>query len=424
MSLPWLESVPVWGETAKGKPVEAPRRFAAVFWGNGVNVKHWGARETPEGMVFNKSLRPLEPLKEHIHVFQDLWNPTSQIGPGGHFSKMNVLSGLKVKQTTTDVEVGTTMDQLMAQKLGHETPLPSLVLGTEGPSYGTDTGYTAMYSAHISWTSPTTPAPKEIYPQLAFDRLFQDGSARKQDRSILDLVLADAKSLQTKLSQHDTRKLGEYLTSVRELEQRIDRAQQISTKEGGWQPAVQVPTLQRPDRNIPTSPKEHLTLMLDLMVLALQMDKTRVATFMMTNDLSQMNFGYLGDIQGGQHENSHHANNPQKLDMYQRTNEHLVSLWADALTKMHNTKEGERSLLENSMVLLCSSLMDGNSHDSTKLPVVLAGRGGGTIRPGKFHDFSKAPNRKLCRLHLAILERMGVKMEKFGDAESPMSEIG
>jgi hypothetical protein len=154
------------------------------------------------------------------------------------------------------------------------------------------------------------------------------------------------------------------------------------------------------------------------------MDKTRVATFMMTNDLSQMNFGYLGNIQGGQHENSHHANNPKKLDMYQRSNGHLVSLWADALNKMHNTREGERSLLENSMVLLCSSLMDGNRHDSTQLPIVLAGRGGGSIKPGKFHDFSKAKNRKLCRLHLAILDRMGIKLEKFGDAQSAMTEIG
>ncbi|MDP6354217.1 MAG: DUF1552 domain-containing protein, partial [Planctomycetota bacterium] len=218
MGLPWLESVPVWGETAKGKPVAAPRRFAAVFWGNGVNVKHWGAKNTPQGMVFNKSLRPLEPLKEQVHVFQGLWNPTSKMGPGGHFNKMNVLSGLKVKQTTTDVQVGTTMDQLMARHLGHATALPSLVLGTEGPRYSTDTGYTAMYSAYISWSSPTTPSPKEIYPQLAFDRLFQDGSARKQDRSILDLVLADAKSIHPKLSKHDTRKLDEYLTSVRELE--------------------------------------------------------------------------------------------------------------------------------------------------------------------------------------------------------------
>ena len=156
------------------------------------------------------------------------------------------------------------------------------------------------------------------------------------------------------------------------------------------------------------------------MVLALQMDRTRVVTNMMTNDLSQMNFSHLGGISGGQHEISHHANNPDKLEMYQRINQHCIGLWSDALQKMQGIQEGERTLLENSMVMFCSSLMDGNAHDSTQLPILLAGGGGGSIKSGRHLDFSGQEDRRLCRLHLAMMERMGVHLDHFGDADKAM----
>ena len=170
---------------------------------------------------------------------------------------MNLLSGLTVKQTTTDVQVGTTMDQLVAAETGKHTPMPSIVLGTEGPNYSTDSGYTSIYSAYISWSSPTSPAPKEIYPQQAFDQLFDDGSQRKRDKSVLDLVNEDAKSLRTRLSQRDVHKLDEYLTSVRELEERIERSDEFSksnTAGAGWQPTVKAPTFPRPAAGIPAQP--------------------------------------------------------------------------------------------------------------------------------------------------------------------------
>ena len=423
LGLPWLESICSFGAESLKKNT-APRRLAVCFTGNGVNPHHWGATQGPGGMEFMKSLSPLDPLKKHISVFKGLWNPTTVEGEGGHYPKMNVLCGLKVKKTTTDVEVGTTMDQLIAAQTGKFTPVPSIVLGTERPSYSTDSGFTSIYSAYISWSTPTTPAPKEIFPQQAFDQLFDDGSKRKRDKSILDLVLDDANGLKPKLSQRDKQKLDEYLTSVREIEKRVELAEKISQAEtngAGWQPTVKVPTIKRPGPGIPASSEEHLRLMFDIMVLAFQMDRTRVATFMMNNDLSNMRFPSLDGISGGIHELSHHANDEHRLDMYQRVNQHQVKLWGEALTKMQATNEGERTLLENSMIMLTSSLFDGNAHDSRQLPVVLAGGGGGSIQGGRFHDHSADPNRKLCRLHIALMDRMGLHVGHFGDAENALA---
>ncbi len=424
LSLPWLESMNAWG--AASAKDGAPRRLAVCFMGNGVNPNHWGANNGPGGMELMKTLSPLEPLKDKLLVFRGLWNPTTVAGPGGHYPKMNVLSGLTVKQTTTDVQVGTTMDQIIAAEVGKKTPMSSLVLGTEGPQYSTDSGYTSIYSAYVSWSSPTTPAPKEIYPQQAFDQLFDDGSQRKRDRSVLDIVNEDAKTLRGRLSSRDAHKLDEYLTSVRELEQRIEKADEFSklnTAGAGWQPSVKAPTFPRPAAGIPADPEEHLRLMFDILVLAFQMDRTRVATFMLNNDLSNMNFSALG-VKGGIHELSHHANDADRLDRYQRVNQHHMKLWGEALQKMAATNEGERSLLDNSMILFTSSLYDGNAHESQQLPVLLAGGGGGTIRGGRMLDYSKDENRKLCRLHMALMDRMGVRTEHFGDADQALGDLG
>lgn len=427
LGLPWFESVSAFGgesTSAAAKAGEPPRRLAVCFTGNGVNPHHWGAKAGESGLEFAKSLRPLDPLKDQINVFQGLWNPTTIEGEGGHYPKMNVLSGLRVKKTTTDVEVGTTMDQIVAAHAGRHTPVPSVVLGTERPMYSTDSGFTSIYSAYISWSSPTTPAPKEIFPQQAFDQLFDDGSRRQRDKSILDLVLDDAKGLRSRLSVRDSQKLDEYLASVREIEKRVEQAEKISqleTGDGAWRPSVESPTIGRPDGGIPASSEDHIRLMFDILLLAFQMDRTRVATFMLNNDLSNMRFPSLEGVTSGIHELSHHANDETRLDHYQRVNEFQVRLWSEFLEKMAATDEGGSSLLDNSMVLLTSSLMDGNAHDSRQLPVVLAGGGGGTIRGGRLHDLSEDPNRKLCRLHLALMDRMGVRVDSFGDAENALA---
>jgi Protein of unknown function (DUF1552) len=421
MGLPWFESLPSFGQpVVRGTP-QAPIRLGICFFGNGVNPKHWGAEALAGGgMKLRKSLRPLESLKRQVNVFQGLWNPASNEGPGGHYPKMNVLSGLRVKQTTTDIELGQTFDQIVAEKIGHHTPVPSLVIGTEGPGFSTDNGYTSLYSSFISWHSATQPAPKEIYPQQAFDQLFDDGSQRQRDKSILDLVHEEARSLRQRISRRDGQKLDEYLTSVRELEQRIQRTEQRQEAAAqAWQPSVKTPWLQRPGPELPQQQHEHLRLMLDIMVLAFQMDRTRVVSQMMTNDLSGMKFDFMG-LKGDQHEMSHHSHDPARLEIYQQTNQYMVQAWAGALQKMQETQEGERTLLENSLMLLTSSLWDGNEHDSEQLPVVLAGSGGGRLRGGRLHDFQKEPNRKLCRLYLSLMDYMGLKTHRFGDAEEAL----
>jgi hypothetical protein len=232
--------------------------------------------------------------------------------------------------------------------------------------------------------------------------------------------------LRGKVSRRDVLKLDEYFNSVRELEQRIERADKFSHQEtngAGWQPSVKAPTFPRPAAGIPADAQEHLRLQLEIMVLAFQMDRTRVATMMMNNDLSGMNLSFLGGIKGGLHELSHHANDPDRLAMYQKANQYHMQLWSETLQKMAATNEGERSLLENSMILFCSSLWDGNAHDSRQLPVLLAGGGGGTIRGGRMLDYSNEENRKLCRLHLAVMDRMGLKTHHFGDADSALTDL-
>ncbi|MEM7515580.1 MAG: DUF1552 domain-containing protein, partial [Planctomycetota bacterium] len=299
MALPWMESIRTFASTPAGSA--APRRLGFVFMGHGVNVNHWGATEGSDGLVLNQTLRPLESIKDRLTVIEGLGNESAFKTPEGHYGKMNVLSGLKVKRTTTDVEVGISVDQVAARVAGQNTEISSLVLGTEGSGGGTEAGYATLYAGHVSWSSPTTPTPKETYPRLAFDRLFNSGQHRQRNRSVLDSVLDEAHSLQRKLSGHDRRKLDEYLTSVRELEQRLEQAEKLSLLETdgqGWQPTVTEPNIPRPEAARPNSVEEHMKLMFDIMVLAYQMDKTRVATYMMNNDLSSMDYGFLDGVRG------------------------------------------------------------------------------------------------------------------------------
>ena len=446
LGLPWFESISSFGAEAV-KNNTAPRRLAVCFTGNGVNPHHWGATQGPAGMEFMKSLSPLEPLKKHISVFKGLWNPTTVEGEGGHYPKMNVLCGLKVKKTTTDVEVGTTMDQLVAAQTGKFTPMPSVVLGTERPSYSTDSGFTSIYSAYISWSTPTTPAPKEIFPQQAFDQLFDDGSKRKRDKSILDLVLEDAGALKPKLSQRDKQKLDEYLTSVREIEQRVELAEKISqaeTKGAGWQPTVKVPTMQRPGAGIPTSADDHLRLMFDIMVLAFQTDVTRVATFSLGGEGDAIAIPEIG-ITESRHQLSHHGGDAgymEKLTMYDTF---AIEQFGYFLTRLAETNDlGGKPLLGSTMALFGSGMSYGHSHGNANLPLVFAGGTDLGLKHGSHVDFNKkaagfqgyalgadgaltTAHYQLCsrpansdahmsNLLLLMAQRMGVEIDQFGDS--------
>jgi hypothetical protein len=282
-----------------------------------------------------------------------------------------------------------------------------------------------IYGSSISWASPTKPATKEIYPSRTFDQLVGDGTGRKLDRSILDAVLADAHSLQPKVSPGDKRKLDEYLESVRDIEKRIDRATKDERLEG-WKPTLKVPNIQRPQDDLPQNVPDHMKLMLDMIVLAFQMDKTRIVTLMLNNDLSQMNFRFLEGVRGALHlDLTHNGKTAEMEAMYLKTNQFHVQQFTYLVEKMKAIDEGGSSLLDNSLLMLCSSLFDGDAHSAEQLPIVLAGKAGGKLRTGRVLDYLEKgnDNRRACSLYLDMMDCMGVKLDRFGDTDKRLEGL-
>jgi hypothetical protein len=272
-----------------------------------------------------------------------------------------------------------------------------------------------LYSSHISWSSPTTPTPLELYPALAFDRLFKEG-AGKEDESVLDAVIEDASDLRRRISVADRRKLDEYLDSVRDVEQRISD----SGKRGelqGWKPTLETPDIPRPPEGIPQDIAEHMRLMCDILVLGFQTDTTRITTLKLNNDHSSLRFPNLGvDYM------IHHLLSHNDTADWLKVNRFFLEQLAYVATRLDAIDEGGRTALDNSMVLYCSSMLTG-AHDNSQLPVVLLGRAGGAIRTGRVLDYTGQPDRQMCRLYLSMLEKMGVHQKSFGDATAPLAEV-
>src|SRR6185295_17161573 len=273
-----------------------------------------------------------------------------------HLGRMNVLSGASVSLDPGEIRVGTSMDQVVASQIGGRTAVPSLVLGVEPNELRLEDGLSMIYGSNLSWVSPNKPATKEIYPSRAFDRLVGDGSGRKLDRSILDAVRGDTQNLRAKISRDDKAKLAEYLDSIRDIEQRIDRANQEERLEG-WRPTLTKPDMPRPKDEIPQNVPDHMKLMLDLVVLGFQMDKTRIATLMLNNDLSQMNFKFLQGVQGALHlDLTHNGHAADKEAMYLKTNQYHIAQFAYLTKRMKAISEGETTLLDSSILMCASSL--------------------------------------------------------------------
>src|SRR6185295_7623979 len=299
-----------------------------------------------------------------------------------------------------NIRVGTSMDQVMAKSIGQHTAVPSMALGIEPNELRLEDGLSMIYGSSISWVSPSKPATKEIYPARTFDQLVGDGKGRKLDRSVLDAVLDDTHSLQPKVSAGDRHKLDEYLESIRDIERRIDRASAEERLEG-WRPTLQQPNMPRPAEEIPQNVPDHMKLMLDLTVLAFQMDKTRVVTLMLNNDLSQMNFKFLEGVQGALHlDLTHNGHAPDKEAMYLKTNQYHIAQFAYLTKRMKEINEGDSSLLDNSILVCTSSLFDGDAHSATQLPFLLTGKGGGSLKTGRILDYLDKgdANRKACSL--------------------------
>jgi len=423
MALPWLESIPVWGaEPARdGTPGPFPKRFATLFMGNGINSKHWWAKGSGAEMELGKSLQPMAPLKTKMNFITGLFNKHAT-GVGIHPGQTgNILSGASLQRGAV-LKGDISMDQVLANHLGQETIQPSMVLGCEQPITGYhETNFSMAYSSHISWQSATSPVPMEVYPSLAFDSLFDNRGSRRT-QSILDRVKDEAARLSRRVSSGDKAKLDEYLTSVREVETRIEvmRAAKDKAQEHARNRNRPLITMARPDNGLPEDIREHMRLMCDILALGFQTDKTRVATLLLCRDLSGLFYPFL-DVRTAHHPSSH----DDQSDAYERISRYYCSQLADLAGRLEGMPEGEGTVLDNSCLMFISSMWSGSKHDSTKVPVLLAGGLGGTLDTGRVLDYTDEgdDNRKLCSLYLSIMDRMGVKLDRFGDAETRLAGL-
>jgi hypothetical protein len=414
MALPWLESVRVWGDESVTASSEPPVRFACLFAGNGFHSKEWWARGEGKQMELGKVLGPLSPFREKMLFLHGLYNQEALIGGIHSCQTGNLLTGAHLA-SGGEIRSGVSMDQVIGQKLVGQTKVPSLVLGCEQSIAALHKNYSMIYSSHISWSSATAPTPLEIYPALAFDRLFRDEVGRA-DKSVLDSVLEDASGFRNKVSRPDQHRLDEYLSSVREVEQRIDQAGKDRRLQG-WRPTLLKPDMPRPADGIPQDIDQHMRLMSDILVLAFRTDTTRVCTLKLNNDHSSLRFPNL-KIDYMIHHLLSHSDGADWL----RVNQFFTEQVAYIARKMDEVQEGDRTLLDNSMLLFLSSMMTGN-HDNQQLPVVMLGRGGGQIKTGRVLDYVDKPNRKMCSLYLALMDKAGVHLDHFGDSTERLQEI-
>ena len=416
MALPWLESRPVWGDepALKGASSEAPVRMAVLFAGNGFHGKEWWAKGSGKAMELGQVLAPLGEFREKLLFVRGLYNEQAQKGNIHSSQTGNLLSGSPLA-SGGEVRSGTSVDQLLAATYGRSTKVPSLVLGCEKSNPSVHKNYSMLYSSHISWTSPTTPTPLELYPALAFDRLFKD-EVRRGDKSVLDAVLDDADDLRRQVSVNDRAKLDEYFESVRDVERRIEGAGRRGELQG-WRPTLDQPNIPRPPDGIPQDIADHMRLMCDILVLGFQTDTTRITTLKLNNDHSSLRFPNLGvDYM------IHHLLSHSDTADWLKVNQFFVGQLAYIARKLDAIQEGERTALDNSMLMFCSSMMSG-AHDATQLPVVVLGRGGGKLQAGRVLDYRKDSNRQMCRLYLSMMDKMDVRPGRFGDATEPLREV-
>lgn len=421
MALPWLESVALRGASAAGAAAPTPKRFAALFMGCGVNPNGWWAKGEGVEMELGPCLTPLAPLRSKINVVNGLFNKHAT-GVGIHPGQTgNILSGAAL-QKGAELRGGISVDQMLARRLGEETVQPSMVLGCEQPITGYhETNFSMAYSSHISWQSATSPVPMEVYPSLAFDGLF-DNRGTRRNQSILDRVSEEAAGLSRRVSAADRAKLDEYLTSVREVERRVVpmRSEKARADDRAADRGRPVVTMPRPDNGLPEDIREHMKLMCDLIALGFQADKTRVATLLLCRDISGLFYPFL-DVRSAHHGASH----DDKSEAYERVTRYYVSQLAYLASRLEAMPEGEGTVLDNTCLLFTNSMWSGTRHDASKVPVVLAGGLGGSLATGRVLDYAGKgdDNRKLCSMYLSIMDRMGVELDRFGDADERLAGL-
>ena len=416
VALPWLESSPVWGATGRDS---YPLRFAALFMANGVNPEHFWAKPGDDGMELGRCLEPMKPWRSKMNFLAGLFNKNATdvgIHPG---QTGNLLSGAALQKGAT-LKGGVSVDQLLANRIGNQTVQPSLVLGCEQPVTGYhETNFSMAYGSHISWLNETSPVPMEVYPSLAFDSLFEN-RGHQRNVSILDRVAGQARDLARRVSAPDKAKLDEYLTSVRSVERRIESLRAAHDRAGDKIRAQGPVSLKRPENGLPEDIREHMRLMCDIIALAFQTDKTRVATLLLNRDISGLFYPFLG-IRRTHHSASHRDH----TEDYVKITQYYVSQVAHLAAKLDAMPEGDGTVLDHSCLLWINNMWSGSKHDSSKVPLFTVGGLNGTLQTGRILDYREKgdENRKLCSLYLSLMDRMGVKAETFGDADTRLAGI-
>jgi len=401
--------------------------MAFFYVPNGVHMEDWCPKQEGANFELPWILEPLAPFRDDLLILSGLAQHNGEAlgdGAGDHARALSTfLTGVHpLKTDGANIHVGVSADQVAARKIGNATRLPSLELGIErgGQSGNCDSGYSCAYSSNISWRSPTMPMAKEVNPRAVFDRLFAgrsgDGTTGDRQRrelyrkSILDFAIEDAQSLRGRLGLNDRRKLDEYLTSIREVEQRLGRADSPS--------AETAKGLARPG-GIPQDYREHVHLMFDIMALAFQTDSTRICSFMYANEGSTRPYPTIG-VPEGHHDLSHHAGDPKKHEKIRKINRFHIEQFAHLMGKLKAIREGEHSLLDNISMVYGSGLSDGNRHNHDDLPVLLVGKGGGTLKTGRHIKYSPQP---LNNLYLSLLDNIGVPTDRLGDSTGRLPKL-
>ena len=404
-----------------------PKRMGFVYVPNGVNMADWTPAAEGTDFELPAILEPLAPVRQELQVLTGLAQLRARAngdGAGDHArASATFLTGCQARKTAAvDIRVGVSVDQIAASKIGKLTRLPSLELSCDrGQQAGScDSGYSCAYQFNLAWKTPSTPLPPEVDPRLVFERLFSNGLShevgesrsrrRAAQKSVLDFVLEDARQLKASLGLTDRRKLDEYMTAVREIEMRIEQAEKF---------VVASPDYLKPHA-IPQDYEQHIRVLYDLMALAFQTDTTRITTFMVAHDGSNRSYPFIG-VSDGHHDLSHHGGDEEKKQKIARINQFHMRQFAYFLEKLKSIKEGDGTLLDNCMIIYGSGIADGNAHSHHDLPVLLAGRGGGTLTPGRHVRYEK--NTPMTNLYLSLLDRINAPVERLGDSSGKLGGL-
>jgi hypothetical protein len=422
LALPLLDAM-VPAMTAMAATAANPvRRLGFIYVPMGSNLSHWTPPATGRITELSPTLQSLTPYLDQLTVISNLENKNGYSTGNHATANSSYLSCAKAKMTEgTDYELGTTVDQIAAQQIGKDSQLPSLEMATDllTNTGNCDNGYACVYMTNLSWSSPTTPLPTEGHPRVIFDRLFGNGGSAadrrvelRKNSSILDWVMGDIASLQKELGAGDRLKVGQYLDTVREVERRIQRAEAHAAENP-------LPELDRP-LGVPPAYSDHVKLLFDLQVLALQGDITRVITLQLARESSSRTYPEIG-VPEAHHPISHHGNSPEKLEKLAKINAYHVSLFAYMLGKLKSTPDGDGSLLDHSMYLYGSGMGDPDRHDHSKLPIVVAGGAAGKMKGGRHITYAEPT--PLANLHLTLLDKVGVRMSSFADSKGRVDEL-